>query len=189
MEELQNLRSDSEALEKQMKAPLTFSIFKVLAKTAVAVLTCIGEVTGNDCGAQMNDLVLGTSIIMVCEAVFGSLFLIVKYQNEKCVKAAGFILIFAMIFDLLYSMLYVGWGIYITIIYFNENECGHDFSFTDVVGLVDVVYFLVALSIMACCCGAKVCICFSTLLATAKSNVDRSLSHDLVNVRRESFVE
>jgi hypothetical protein len=188
MEELQNLRSDSEALEKEIAAPVFINFLKVFVKFAVAGVNLVALVVGRSCGEMMDDLILGGFIILACEAVVGMGILMFKYCSEKCVKSASFALICGMVFEVLCSICYVGWGIYITIVYFNENECGHDFSFEDIVGLLDVVYFLVALSIMACCCGAKFCICLSTLLASVKSNVERSLSHDLVNVRRESFI-
>lgn len=188
MEELENLRADSEALEKEIVAPAMFNVLKVLVKFGVVGICVVGLTIGNYCGDEMKDLVFGTCLSVFVEAGLLSGFLMVKYNSEKCVKCASYLLIGQMVFNVLFDIFYVGWGIYITIIYFNINECEHDFSFTDIVGLVAVIYFLLVLSIMLCCCGGKLCICLSTLMASAKTGIDRSLSHDLVNVRRESFV-
>ena len=59
-------------------------------------------------------------------------------------------------------------------------------SITDIIGLGIVIYYLISLSLMLCLCGAKLCVCLSTLVATAKTDVDRSFSHDLASIRSAS---
>lgn len=188
MEELENLRSDSEALEKKIVAPVTFNIAKVLMKFSITGICLLSIIIGTTCGAEIDDLIIGTFVSIFIEASLQSMFLIVKYNSENCIKCASSLLICQIICNVIYDFFYIGWGLYITIIYFNINSCGHDFSLTDIIALTVVVYFLVSLSFMICCIGGKLCICLSTLMASAKTGIDRSMSHDLVDVRRNSFV-
>lgn len=188
MEELENLRSDSEALEKKIVAPTMLSIAKVLIKFSITGICLVSIIIGTSCGPEINDLILGTFISVFVEASLQSTFLIVKHNSDNCIKLASSLLIGQIVCNVFYDIFYIGWGIYITIVYFNINSCGHDFSFTDIIALTVVIYFLVSLSFMICCIGGKLCICLSTLMASAKTGVDRSLSHDLNDVRRNSFI-
>ncbi|OMJ89875.1 hypothetical protein SteCoe_7860 [Stentor coeruleus] len=189
LEELQNLRSDSETLENKLVAPTLINLIKILTKASIGILSLISFINGSSCGNEMDDVLEGSFIILFFESVWLSFFVIVKAKSNNCQKTASYIGIAHMIIDFSFDALYIGWGIYVTVIYFNENTCNTNMNFTDTLALVVVIYFLIALSLMSCCCGAKICICFSTLLASAKTNVDRTMSHDLIVVRNQSFAE
>lgn len=189
LEELQNLRSDSETLEKKIVAPTLINIIKILTKASMGILALLSFINGTSCGNEMNDVLEGSFVILFFESAWLSFFVIVKAKSNNCQKTASYIGIIHMIIDFGFDALYLGWGIYVTVIYFNENTCDNNMNFTDTLALIVVIYFLVALSLMTCCCGAKVFICCSTLIASAKTNVDRSMSHDLIVVRNQSFAE
>ena len=187
MEELQNLRSDSEILEGKILCPIIINIFKFGLKVGVATLSLLSFFHGRSCGDQMKDFISGSCISLLIESALLLIFLITSWKSVLCIKFASYFTIFFNIFSVITDIFYVGWGIYTTIIYFNENSCDQDLSFTDFIGLCIVIYYLFMLSVMTCCCGAKLCMCFSALMATAKTDVDRSLSQDLVMTRRESI--
>ena len=186
MEELQNLRSDSELLESKVVAPILITIIKLVTKAVIGSLGFISYYYGRSCGSQMDDLILGSCVSLGIESGLLLFFIILILQAEKCEKFASYCMIYRMIIDVLIDIFYIGWLIYVTINYFNENDCNQDMTITDIIGLTIVIYYMVALSLMICCCGAKLCTCFSALVATAKTDVDRSLSHDLLTVRQES---
>ena len=186
MEELQNLRSDSEMLESKVVAPIIINIIKLLTKAIIGSLGFISYFYGRSCGNQMSDLIQGSCLSLYIESALLLFFIILILQAEKCEKFASYCMICRMVIDVIIDLFYVGWSIYITIIYFNENDCNQDMTITDIIGLTIVIYYMVALSLMICCCGAKLCTCFSALVATAKTDADRSLSHDLLTVRQES---
>jgi hypothetical protein len=182
MEELENLRSDSEVLEAKILTPDLKNILKLIIKLTVGFFAGIYFVYGGTCGQEVDDLIKGSSISLFLESLILLFYLLLAYNYLKCLKFASYCTIIKMILDFMVDMFYIGWGIYIIIIYFNENSCNENMTFTDVVGLGIVVYYLAALSLMTCCCGAKVCICASTMIATTKTEVDRRLSRDLINI-------
>ncbi|OMJ66397.1 hypothetical protein SteCoe_36765 [Stentor coeruleus] len=188
LEELQNLRSDSEILEKKIVAPTLINIIKILTKASIGILALLSFIYGTSCGNEMNDVLEGSFIILFFESTWLSFFVIVKAKSNNCQKVASYIGIAHMIIDFSFDAFYIGWGIYVTVIYFNENTCGKK-NFTDILALVVIIYFLLALSLMTCCCGAKLCICLSTVMASVKTNVDRSMSQDLIIARSQSFAE
>lgn len=187
MEELQNLRSDSEILESKIVAPILVNVFKLVLKLAIGSLGFISFFYGRSCGNQMDDLIRGSCISLYIESITLFFFIMIVFKAEKCAKFASYSLLCKLVIDVTIDVFYVAWGIYITIIYFNENDCNQDMGITDIIGLTIMIYYLITLSLMLCCCGAKLCTCISALVATAKTDVDRSFSHDLLIIRQEDI--
>ena len=152
MEELQNLRFDSELLENLIE-PKFINFIKLITKLTIASISFVHFFYERSCGQQINNVIEGSCITLYIESfIFISFEIIACYSRKckKCKKIAQESIVIKIIIDIAFDLFYFGWGIYITVIYFNENNCYQKMSITSVIALSDVIYFLFTLSFMFC---------------------------------------
>jgi hypothetical protein len=160
---------DTARLEKSSPSPVMINIVKFFSKLIIGSLGVASIAYSDSCSNEISDALLVSSILLLFESFLLATLVSCKYKSANCKKCASYFVLVQIALDILADLFYLGWGIYFIVLYFSSDSCEEYSDLANSFALAMVIYFLLSLFLMICCCGAKLCTCLSALISSGNT--------------------